>query len=38
VWQGYSGAAGYPVEVECSENEMEADLLGNFLKNFIMDT
>ena len=31
LWQGYSGVAGCPVEVEGSEDEMEADSLGRFL-------
>ena len=38
LWQAYSPVAGCPVEVEGSEDEMEADLLGFLLKNFRMET
>ena len=38
LWQAYSGVVGCPVEVEGSQDEMEADSLGIFLKNFIMET
>ena len=36
--QAYSGVTGCPVEVEGSEDEMEADSLGILKKNFIMAT
>ena len=32
LWQAHSGAAGCPVEIECSEDDMEADLLGIFFE------
>ena len=38
LWQAHSGAAGCPVEIECSEDDMEADSLGILLKQFNMET